>query len=92
MQDHDDKEERGERREKTEDRLEEAARGPQMRPPEGGQPFSTSCCHLFGLISGPRAEGREQRKERRDKREEIKLPPARFPACLLGPVATSKKF
>ena len=36
-------------------------------------------------------EGREQRKERREKREERKWPPARFPAFLQGPVATSMR-
>ena len=82
-QDHDDKvkreerrEEREERRQKTEDRPTEAARSPQIRPPEVPPegptlffamppPVGTS----GGLISGPRAEGREQRKERREKRE-----------------------
>ena len=34
----------------------------------------------------------EQRKERREKREERKLPPARLPAFLRCPVATSKKL
>ena len=73
-QDHDDKEkreerreEREERREKTEDRPQEAARGPQMRPPEGGQPFSWPCRPLVGPLAASRAEGREQRKERRNK-------------------------
>ena len=35
------REKREETREKTEDRPQEAARGPEMRPPEGDQPFST---------------------------------------------------
>ena len=103
MQDHGDKEKREERREEIEERRERredripktdpkrSPEVPKMRPPEGGQPFSTPCCHLFGLISGPRAGGRGQRKERRDKRKEKKLPPARIPAFLQGPVATSNK-
>ena len=47
-QDHDDKEKREERREKREERRgkradgpQEAARGPEMKPPEGDQPFPT---------------------------------------------------
>ena len=43
-----------------------------------------------GFISGPRAEGREQRKEKRQGRRK-KLSPAGFPAFLQGPVATSMK-
>ena len=70
-QDHDDKEkreerreEREERREKTEDRPAEASRGPQMRPPEGGQPFSTPCRPGLGPLAasfrdrGPREDNR----------------------------------
>ena len=84
-QDHDGKEKREERREKseerrerredtrekTEDRPQEAARGPQMRPPEGGQPFSWPCRPVVGPLAASRAEGGEQRKERRDKREHV---------------------
>ena len=82
-QDHDDKEKRekrrkksAERREKREERREkreetpkEAATGPQMRPPEGGQPFSWARRPLVGPLAASRAEGREQRKERREKRQ-----------------------
>ena len=63
------RERREETREKTEDRPQEAARGPQMRPPEGGQPFSWPCRPLVGPLAASRAEGREQRKERREKRQ-----------------------
>ena len=80
-QDHDDKEKREERREKSEERREnkeekmypkEAAKGPQMRPPEGGQSFSRPSRPLVGPLAASRAEGREQRKERREKRQERK--------------------
>ena len=63
-----------ERREKRDDRLQtrrgcqrfpnEAAEGPKQR----GRPVSTPYCPSGGLISGPKAEGREQRK--REKRAE----------------------
>ena len=70
-QKHDDKEKREERREdpreKTEDRPQEAARGPQMRPPEGGQPFSWPCRLVLGPVAASRAEGREPRKYRKEK-------------------------
>ena len=57
-----------ERREKTEDRPEEAARGPQMRPPEGGP-------NLFYTMLPPvrphlGTEGRGKRAEKREKRQE----------------------
>ena len=82
-QDHDDKEKREERREKSEERREkkeekrDPKRGRQRSPNEAARGGPT----LFytmppgvgtsgGLISGPRAEGREQRKERREKRED----------------------
>ena len=72
-QDHDDKEKREERRAKSEERRKkrketpkEAAKGPQMRPPEGGQPFSRPSRPLGGPLAASRAEGREQRKERRE--------------------------
>ena len=45
------RERREETREKTEDRPQEAARGPQMRPPEGGQPFSMPCRPLVGPLA-----------------------------------------
>ena len=68
------REKREERRERGEERRErtpkEAAKGPQMRPPEGGQPFSWPCRPLVGPLAASRAEGREQRKERREKRQE----------------------
>ena len=80
MQDHDDKEKREERREEREERIDkteyrpkEAARGPQMRLPEGGQPFSAPCCPLLGPLAassrdrGQREKSREKREERRDK-------------------------
>ena len=76
-QDHDDKEKREERRAKSEERRKkrketpkEAAKGPQMRPPEGGQPFSRPSRPLVGPLAASRAEGREQRKERREKKKE----------------------
>ena len=68
-QDHDDKEKREERRKKREETPKEAAKGLQMRPPEGGQPFSWPCRPPVGPLAASRAEGREQRKERREKRE-----------------------
>ena len=78
-QDHDDKEKREERRAKSEERRKkrketpkEAAKGPQMRPPEGGQPFSWPCRPLVGPPAASRTEGRELRKERREKRQERK--------------------
>ena len=54
-----------EKNENNEYRPEEAARGPRMRPPwgeMGAQRVFTQCCHMFGLISGPRTEGMEQRQ------------------------------
>ena len=59
------RERREERRENNEDRPAEVARGPQMRPQDAGQLFPTPCCHAFGFISGPRAEGK--RAETREK-------------------------
>ena len=57
-QDHDDKEKREERRAKSEQRRKkrketpkEAAKGPQMRPPEGDQPFSTPCRPGLGPLA-----------------------------------------
>ena len=71
-QDHEDKEkreerreEREERREKTEDRATEAARGLEIRPPDGSQPFSTPCRPGSGPLAascrdrGPKEETRE---------------------------------
>ena len=76
-QDHDDKEKREERRAKSEERRKnrkytpkEAAKGPQMRPPEGGQPFSRPSRPLGGPLAAARAEGREQRKERREQKNQ----------------------
>ena len=66
-QDHDDKEKREERRKKRTDTPKEAAKGPQMRPPEGGRPFSRPSRPLGGPLAASRAEGREQRKERREQ-------------------------
>ena len=65
-------EKREERRKKREETPKEAARGPQMRPPEGGQPFYWPCRPLLGPLAASRAERREQRKERREKRKERK--------------------
>ena len=59
------RERREETREKTEDRPQEAARGPQMRPPEGGQPFSWPCRPGVGALAASRAEGRKQKEQRR---------------------------
>ena len=86
-QDHDDEEkreekrkEREERKEKTEDNLTEAARGPQMRPPEGDQPFSTPCRPVLGPLAasfrdrGQREESREKREERREKMAASSIP------------------
>ena len=77
---------RAERRDKTEYRHQEAARGPEMRPPDGGPTFFFTILPpdgtSGGLISGPRAEGREQRKERREKRENCReLDPLHFYAA-----------
>ena len=76
-QDHDDKEKREERRANSEERRKkrketpkEAAKGPQMRPPEGGQPFSRPSRPLGGPLAASRAEGREQRKERREQKNQ----------------------
>ena len=63
-------EKREERRKKREETPKEAAKGPQMRPPEGGQPFSWPCRRVLGPLAASRAERREQRKERREKRKE----------------------
>ena len=63
---------RAEKRKKREETPKEAARGPQMRPPEGGQPFYWPCRPLLGPLAASRAERREQRKERREKRKERK--------------------
>ena len=72
------------RREKSEERREKREERRQItdpkRPPEvptGGRQRGTYPFYTIppgvgasgGLISGPRAEGREQRKERREKRE-----------------------
>ena len=59
-----------ERRKKRKETPKEAAKGPQMRPPEGGQPFSRPSRPLVGPLAASRAEGREQRKERREKKKE----------------------
>ena len=59
-----------ERRKKRKETPKEAAKGPQMRPPEGGQPFSRPSRPLMGPLAASRAEGREQRKERREKKKE----------------------
>ena len=82
-QDHDDKEERAERREKSAERTEkreerrekteyrhqEAARGPQKKPPEGDQPFSTPYRPLLGPLAAS-SRDRGQREENREIREE----------------------
>ena len=90
------REEREERREKREDRPKEAARGPQMRPPEvptrGADPFlhhTAPCWDLWWPHLG--TEGRGKRAEKRKKREERKWPPARFTAFLRCPVTTSMR-
>ena len=79
------------RREKTEYRPKEAARGPEMRPPEVPPEGPTLFLAMppglgtsGGLMSGARADGREQRTEGREKREETKWPPARFTRDLEG--------
>ena len=59
-----------ERRKKIKYTPKEAAKGPQMRPPEGGQPFSRPSRPLVGPLAASRAEGREQRKERREKKKQ----------------------
>ena len=67
------REKREERKEKTEHRPQEAARGPEMRPPEGDQPFLTTCRPGLGPLGatfrdrGQREESREKREERREK-------------------------
>ena len=47
--------------------------------------------HRKGLAPR-REEGREQRKDKIEKREERKLPPAGFTAFIQCPVPTTKKF
>ena len=64
------REKKEERREKREETRQEPAKGPQMRPPERGQPFSWPCRRVLGPLAASRAERREQRKERREKRKE----------------------
>ena len=70
-------EKREERRAKSEERRnnrketpKEAAQGPQMRPTEGGLPFSWPCRPLGGPLAASRAEGREQRKKRREQKNQ----------------------
>ena len=68
---------------------------PPEVPPEGPTLFDTMPPGVGtsgGLISGPRAEGRQQIKEGGEKREETQWQPARFTAFLRCPVATSKKL
>ena len=59
--------EREQRREKTEERCAEAARGPERTAPEGDQSFFTPYRHGQGLVgvcmSGRRAEGVQQQGE-----------------------------
>ena len=59
-----------ERRKKRKETPKEAAKGPQMRPPGGGRPFSQPSRPLGGPLAASRAEGREQRKERREKKKQ----------------------
>ena len=63
------REERGgrreERREKTEERPKEAARGPQMRPPE--VPTGRYGTEKGRPLGGQREDSREKREERREK-------------------------
>ena len=61
-----------ERRENNEDRPEEAARGPQMRPPEGGPTLFDTMLppvrpHRGTEGRGKRAGKREKRQKRREK-------------------------
>ena len=63
---------REETRENNEDRPEEAARGPRMRPPEGGPTLFYTMLppvrpHLGTLGRGKRAEKKEKRQEKREK-------------------------
>ena len=59
-----------ERRKKRKETPKEAAKGPQMRPPGGGRPFSRPSRPLGGPLAASRAEGREQRKERREQKNQ----------------------
>ena len=63
------RERRQETREKIEDRPQEAATGPQMRPPEGGQHFYWPCRPL---------EMREERRDLGTKASQSVLPKNRF--------------
>ena len=59
------------RRENNEDRPEEAARGPQMRPPEGGaNPFlhHAATCSASSRDRRQREKIKEKREETREKR------------------------
>ena len=67
------REKRAERRDNNEYRPEEAARGPQMRPPRGrgGDPFlhHAATCSASSRDRGQREESREKRETSRDMRK-----------------------
>ena len=66
------REQNEESREKKAERPEEATRGPEMKPPEGNQPFRAPCRPQKGAEK--REERREKGEERREKRPQ-KRPP-----------------
>ena len=70
------RERREERRDNNEDRPEEAARGPQMRPPEGGPTLFYTMLPLVRPHLG--TEGRGKRADKREKRQE-----SREKTCLI---------
>ena len=67
------RERREERRKNNEDRPEEAARGPPMRPPEGGTTLFYTMLSPVRLHLGTEGRGKRAEKiERSDKRKENK--------------------